>query len=99
MTESFQSAYAKHVRHFLDVVAAPDSSRACRTCGFTDCPGANMLACPRWDTRDQEPERFGPGLVTDMCRCGHERGEHWDGEGTCDPQTCGCRTFRAQQAD
>lgn len=69
MADSFQSAYAKHVRHFLDVVATP------------------------------EPGRFGPGLVTDMCRCGHERGEHWDGEGTCDPQTCGCRTFRAQQAD
>ena len=37
---------------------------------------------------------FGPGLVTDLCRCGHERGSHWDGEGACDPATCGCVTFR-----
>ena len=45
------------------------------------------------------PERFGPGYVTDMCRCGHERGIHWDGDGACDPDWCGCRTFRPQQVD
>ena len=49
--------------------------------------------------RAEEPERFGPGYVTDLCRCGHERGEHWDGEGMCDPAMCGCRTFRPQQVD
>jgi hypothetical protein len=45
-----------------------------------------------------DPERFGPGYVTDLCRCGHERGSHWDGEGTCDPATCGCRDFRDWQS-
>jgi hypothetical protein len=45
-----------------------------------------------------EPASFGPGLVTDLCRCGHERGSHWDGEGSCDPAECGCRIFREQQA-
>jgi hypothetical protein len=44
------------------------------------------------------PERFGPGYVGDVCRCGHDRGSHWDGEGTCDPAECGCRIFRDQQA-
>ena len=70
--EHFQTAYAKHVRHFLAMIDG-------------DEPGM--------------PEKFGPGYVTDMCRCGHERGEHWDGEGTCDPATCGCRTFRPQNTD
>jgi hypothetical protein len=41
---------------------------------------------------------FGPGYVTDLCRCGHERGSHWDGDGSCDPAECGCRIFREQQA-
>ena len=44
------------------------------------------------------PRKFGPGYVTDLCRCGHERGSHWDGDGSCDPAECGCRTFRDQQA-
>ena len=44
------------------------------------------------------PQKFGPGYVTDVCRCGHERGSHWDGDGSCDPATCGCRIFREQQA-
>ena len=44
------------------------------------------------------PQKFGAGYVTDVCRCGHERGSHWDGDGPCDPATCGCRIFREQQA-
>ena len=35
---------------------------------------------------------FGPGLVTDLCKCGHERGEHWDGVGDCAPE-CICDFF------
>jgi hypothetical protein len=26
--------------------------RYCRTCGFTDCPGATTGDCPRWPARD-----------------------------------------------
>jgi hypothetical protein len=66
----FQTAYTKHVHHFLAQLAPADDG----------------------------PQPFGPGLVTDLCRCGHERGSHWDGDGTCDPAYCGCRIFRDQQA-
>jgi hypothetical protein len=66
----FPTAYAKHVAHFMGVLAAGNTAA----------------------------DRFGPGYVTDVCRCGHERGSHWDGEGTCDPAECGCRIFRDQQA-
>jgi hypothetical protein len=69
--EDFQTAYAKHVAHFMAQIPGPEP----------------------WG-----PEPFGPGYVTDLCRCGHERGSHWDGEGSCDPAECGCRIFREQQA-
>jgi hypothetical protein len=29
---------------------------ACRTCGFTDCPGASGGDCPRWPEASDPPE-------------------------------------------
>jgi hypothetical protein len=77
----FQTAYTKHVHHFLAEIWPLESEVQ------------SLIGQP-----GEEPQRFGPGLVTDLCRCGHERGSHWDGEGSCDPAECGCRIFRDQQA-
>jgi hypothetical protein len=82
------TAYAKHVAHFLDQMTVDDKCY---------CMGG-VAPHPAHCTPDPPPAPFGPGYVTDVCRCGHERGSHWDGEGTCDPAECGCRIFRDQQA-
>ena len=30
----------------------------CRTCGYTDCPGAVTGNCPRWPAREEQPAAF-----------------------------------------
>lgn len=38
----------------------------CRTCGFTDCPGAVTGDCPRWPAREDPPGMFADLILPEI---------------------------------